>query len=307
MSQTESITTKPTVSVVGSGRLGMALAIALESSAYSILALVARHPARARKASALLGRPPLALGARQIDKLPPSDFILITTPDDVIADAARQLAASQKGVARGCAVLHTSGALSCDILLPLAETGFHVGSMHPLVSVSDPRTGAEALRSAFYCVEGDSVALRVARSIVRDLNGQSFSIKSSNKTLYHAAAVIASGHLVALFDLAVEILVNCGLSQRSARQVLMPLVESTVKNLKISDPAHALTGTFARGDVATVRSHLHVLTGANLKEALEAYRLLGRHSIELAEKKGVERTILKRMKKALAAAVSKKE
>ena len=285
----------------------MALAIALESSAYSILALVARHTARARKATALLGRPPLGLGAHQIDKLPPSDFILITTPDDEIADAAHQLAVSQKGPPRGRAVLHTSGALSSDILSPLEETGFHVGSMHPLVSVSDPRVGAEALRGAFYCVEGDSVALRRARSIVGDLKGQSFSIKASNKTLYHAAAVMASGHLVALFDLAVEMLVNCGLSQRSAQKVLVPLVESTVKNLKISDPAHALTGSFARGDVATVRSHLRALTGATLKDALEAYRLLGRHSLELAEKKGVERTILKRMKKELAAAVSRKE
>lgn len=294
MSQTKSSRgSKPTVSVVGSGRLGTALAIALESSAYSILALVGRHPARARKATALLGRPTLALGANQIDKLPHSDFILITTPDDVIADAARQLAVSQEGVARGRTVLHTSGALSSDVLSPLADAGFHVGSIHPLVSVSDPRTGADALRSAFYCVEGDKVALRVARSIVRDLRGEAFSVSSDMKALYHAAAVMASGHFVAQLDIAIEMLFACGLNKARAREVLLPLMRSTVENLSNHEPARALTGTFARGDAATVQRHLAALRGLESKDALAAYILLGRRSVKLARTLSGESTGLR--------------
>jgi len=283
MSQTKSSRgSKPTVSVVGSGRLGTALAIALESSAYSILALVARRPARARKAATLLGRPTLALGANQIDKLPHSDFILITTPDDVIAEAARQLAVSQKGGARGRTVLHTSGALSSAVLLPLSETGFHVGSIHPLIAVSDPCTGAEALRGAFYCIEGDNVAFRVAHSIVRDLKGEDFSVSSDMKALYHAAAVMASGHFVAQLDIAVEMLFACGLNKARAREVLLPLVRSTVENLSNHEPARALTGTFARGDAATVQRHLAALRELESRDALAAYILLGRRSVKLA-------------------------
>ena len=283
MSQTKSIRgSKPTVSVVGSGRLGTALAIALESSAYSILAVVAQHPSRARKAAALLRRSTLALSANQIEKLPHSDFILITTPDDSIADVARQLAVSQQGVARGRTVLHTSGALSSDVLLPLADTGFHVGSIHPLVSVSDARTGAKALRGAFYCVEGDKVALRVARSIVADLKGEGFSVSSDMKALYHAAAVMASGHFVALLDIAVEMLFACGLNKVRAREVLLPLMRSTVENLSNHEPARALTGTFARCDAATVQRHLAALRELESKDPLAAYILLGRRSVELA-------------------------
>jgi predicted short-subunit dehydrogenase-like oxidoreductase (DUF2520 family) len=301
MSQTKSSRgSKPTVSVVGSGRLGTALAIALESSAYSILALVAQHPAQARKATALLGRPTLALGANQIDKLPHSDFILITTPDDAIADAARQLAVSQKGVvARGRTVLHTSGALSSDVLSPLADAGFHVGSIHPLVSVSDARTGAEALRSAFYCVEGDKVALRVARSIVRDLKGEGFSVSSDMKALYHAAAVMASGHFVAQVDIAVEMLFACGLNKARAREVLLPLLRSTVENLSNHEPARALTGTFARGDAATVQRHLAALRGLKSKDALAAYILLGRRSVNLARTLSGESTGLRTIASSL--------
>ena len=72
----------------------------------------------------------------------------------------------------------------------------------------------------------------------------------------------------------------------------MPLLESTVNNLKTSNPQQALTGTFARGDVATVRRHLDALSGTELAEALEVYKLLGLHSLQLAEKNGLDAKLL---------------
>ena len=100
--------------------------------------------------------------------------------------------------------LHTSGALSAEVLGPLREKGWHTGSIHPLISVTDRTEGG--LEGAVWSVEGDNAALRVAKSIVRDLGGKSFSIRSEDKPLYHAAAVMASGNVVALFDVALEML-----------------------------------------------------------------------------------------------------
>lgn len=202
---------KPSVSIIGSGRLGTALAIALAASGYPIEAVVTRRVAGAKKAAALIGSATVALTVDELHLLPPSKIALITTPDDAIAHTAQRFAASQRSPTRGRAVLHTSGSLASDVLAPLAALGFTVGSLHPLVSVSDPRMGPGNLRRAFYCVEGDVGAARVARAIVRNLKGRSFSISSNNKPLYHAAAVMASGHIVALFDLASAMLVECGL------------------------------------------------------------------------------------------------
>ena len=50
-----------------------------------------------------------------------------------------------------------------------------------------------------------------------------------------------------------------------ALRVLLPLLQSTVNNLARSDPALALTGTFARGDIATVRRHLQALSRNGLR------------------------------------------
>ncbi|MDQ6652317.1 MAG: DUF2520 domain-containing protein [Acidobacteriota bacterium] len=298
---------KPSVSIVGAGRLGQALAIALHSSGYPIQALVARHAPHARKAAALINKlegPILALGADHLHQLPASDVILITTPDDAIKSTAEALASSQKHARRGQTVLHTSGALASDVLSPLAKLGFHTGSLHPLVSVNEPYAGAKALCGAFYCLEGDQAALLLAQLIVTDLKGTSFSIQPNKKALYHAAAVMASGHLVALFDLTSELLAACGMSQKSAQRILIPLVESTVNNVKDSGPEQALTGTFARGDLATVQRHLEMLSRKQFAEELEVYKLLGLRSIQLADKAGLEPQVLQQIKTALETAKS---
>jgi predicted short-subunit dehydrogenase-like oxidoreductase (DUF2520 family) len=139
----------------------------------------------------------------------------------------------------------------------------------------------------------------MARTIVDDLKGQSFSVNAKRKPLYHAAAVMASGNMVALFDVALEMLSHCGLTPKAARRVLLPLVESTVRNLLVSEPAHALTGTFGRGDLATVKLHMEAISSAGISDALKLYRLLGKRAVALARKNGVEPGILREIRKAL--------
>ena len=292
---------KPTVAVIGAGRLGQAFALALQSSGYRILALVARHRQKAEKAAALLkAKPkPRALAANKLAELPETDLVLIATPDDVIATTAQQLGNLRRGDGR-CTVLHTSGALSSEVLAPLAEKGFHTGSLHPLVSISEPVSGAAALRGAFFCIEGTRKAKSLAQTIVRDLGGSSFTIEPERKALYHAAAVMASPHLTALVDIATEMLSACGLSKSKAQQVFLPLLESTVNNLQTSNPQQALTGTFARGDVATVRRHLQALSRPEFAEALEVYRLLGLHSLQLAAKNGLDPQQVRQIRKLLS-------
>ena len=307
--------TKPSVSIIGPGRLGQALAIALQSSGYTIDSLVASSATNARKAAERLTRlskpklskPVLALGKDRLSRLPPSNVILITTPDDAIEEVVQSLVACIPGRPSGSTVLHFSGALSSEILWPLIKVGFHVGSLHPLVSISEPRTGAEALHGAYYCLEGDRSAIQMARAIVSDLKGRGFSIPRESKALYHAAAVMASGHLVALLDLATEMLASCGLNRTDARKVLMPLVESTINNLKTLGSEAALTGTFARGDLATAQRHVSALSNKELAEALEVYKLLGLRSLQLANKMGLDPLRQKQMRKVLESAKDPKE
>jgi len=294
----------PTLSIIGVGRVGQTLARALHSAGYPIVALVFHDSVRGRKSRKRFSQDTfpgaLLLGSDQLNRLPVTDVILITTPDDAIAETASQLAAVQKG-ARRRAVMHTSGALSSEVLLPLAGSGFSVASIHPLAAI-DPADGDEALRGAFFCIEGQKPAVAFAKSIAMDLGGTPIIINSKQKALYHAAALMASPHLIALFDLAVELMVSSGVKWADARKMLLPLVESTVNNLKARPPATALTGTFARGDMGTVERHLQVLSKGSLKvppDALEIYRLLGLRSLELAKEDGLDSKKINRIRKLL--------
>jgi len=293
---------KATISIIGAGRMGTALALALAARGYRIDAVVARRKAHARACAELIATQPLILTSAQLDQLPSSDILFITTPDDAIESVASQLAAMMKSRARKMkgekvrrkrTALHASGALSSDILRSLRGAGFVTGSMHPLISVSDPVHGAESLRSAFFCIEGESAAQSVARSLVDALGAESFSINTKDKALYHAAAVMTSGHMTALFDIATEMLTHCGLTESNARAVLLPLLRSTLENLYTSDPAHALTGTFARADTSTVRRHLAAIDSSAMRDAFAAYTLLGLRSLQLAKRAGASSDALK--------------
>jgi predicted short-subunit dehydrogenase-like oxidoreductase (DUF2520 family) len=307
---------KPGVAVIGAGRLGTALGQALNKAGYPVEIVVARRRTSAQRAAKLTGRNTAGLSVQQLNRLSTNQtdrlsrcaLILISTPDDAIASVAEQLAVlfnsrdvePRRASARRIA-LHTSGALSADVLSPLRRAGFATGSLHPLVSISDSRAGADAFRNVFFAIEGERPAARAAKSVVRNLGGQSFSISPSAKALYHAAAVTTSGHVVALFDIALEMLVNCGLSRRQSRRILRPLLESTARNLSTKDPRLALTGTFARGDVSTARRHLASIKSRKLPDALAAYILLGQRSLLLARDRGANRDGLARIAEMLSA------
>jgi predicted short-subunit dehydrogenase-like oxidoreductase (DUF2520 family) len=165
--------------------------------------------------------------------------------------------------------------------------------------VSEAGAGASSLRGAFYCVEGDAAAARAARRVVRDLGGESFTVESRHKPLYHAAAVMAAGHVTALFDVAADTLRRCGLTERRAQAVLLPLLRSVVDNLSGRTPARALTGSFARADVETVRKHLLALRSLDESDAPAVYRLLGAHSLKLAGGAGADREAVEKVRRAL--------
>ncbi|MCA1816311.1 MAG: DUF2520 domain-containing protein, partial [Acidobacteria bacterium] len=265
------------------------VAVALERRGYRITALVARTRAHARRAARLLAARPLALGADALDQLPASDLLIVAVPDDEIAPTAALLSARLRTGARARVgvALHTSGALASDVLAPLRARGFSAGSLHPLVSVADAASGADALRGAFFCVEGEARAARAARRIVRDLGGRSFSVAAEDRALYHAAAVFAAGHAVALFDVATQLLARCGVRGKLARRALLPLAASALKNLaRAPSNARALTGPFARRDLETVRRHIAALDARRLGAELRLYLLLGLRALSTASAGG---------------------
>ena len=283
------------ISIIGAGRLGGALAIALARKNFAVEYLAARNFEAAEKIAKLIEPPPKIITAERFSEIT-SDVILITTQDSEIENVADILAKTTNIKPQ---VFHTSGSLSSEILKDLKAVGCPTGSIHPLISISDARLGAGRLASAYFCVEGDEQAISTAEKIVETLGGKSFSIAAEYKTLYHASAVTACGHLVALVDAAIEMLSKCGLDEKDAQTILLPLIKSTVGNLEKQNTAEALTGTFARADAGTLDKHIKILRETTSPEALEIYLQLGSRSLKLAEAQDANRENIEKMHKQI--------
>ena len=120
--------------------------------------------------------------------------------------------------------------------------------MHPLVALPDAERGAALLRSGVWFATAGDVLIS---ELVAELNGHEFTIADENRASYHAAAAIASNHLVAVLGQAERVGAVAGVPF----EALMALVRATVDNVVELGPAAALTGPAARGDDDTIERH----------------------------------------------------
>jgi predicted short-subunit dehydrogenase-like oxidoreductase (DUF2520 family) len=264
---------KPSVAIVGAGNLGKALAVALREAGYRIESVVARihgnSLARARRVAKLTG-------ARAVvtSEAVRARILWLCVPDGEIARAAVSLAEGFQG--RGKIALHSSGALGSEILEPLRRGGAAVASVHPLMTFV--RGSRPSLAGVSFAIEGDPVAVRAARRIVRDLGGESYSISRKEKKAYHAWGTFASPLLTALLATTEEVAALAGVSKKAARERMLPILLETVKNYGTLGAAAGFSGPIVRGDVETVRRHLEVLRTAAVPR--EVYVALAHAALE---------------------------
>jgi predicted short-subunit dehydrogenase-like oxidoreductase (DUF2520 family) len=123
--------------------------------------------------------------------------------------------------------------------------------LHPLASLPSPELGAERLRGAWFAIAGD----HMIESVVEALEGRAFTVTDRHRAAYHAAAAIASNHLVALLAQVERVAATADVPF----DAYLDLVRATIDNVAALGPAEALTGPAARGDEATIARHVAAL------------------------------------------------
>ena len=243
------------LAIIGAGRVGCALGRRLRERGWSVGAVVTRGEPSARKAVRFIGagRAHAAITKAVLA----SRVILIAVPDDEISSVAEALALLGGQGLRRKVVLHTSGVHGSEVLNALKSSGATVGSMHPLQSFSG--VSVPPLEGRLFAIEGDARAVRVARQMARSLGGFPVRITSAKKPLYHAAAALAAGHLLAVEEAAAQLLLSLGMKRREAVRALLPMTRQVLVNYESLGPRAAWTGPLARGDFKVLRAHLEAL------------------------------------------------
>ena len=278
----------PRFLLVGPGRVGCAFVRLADRAGHTCIAIAGREAREAGAAARSLGLPDVPAVATTTlspELLGAADLVCVATQDAEIAIAAKQLAARGATAAEGAVVFHCSGHVASERLAPLRACGFALGSVHPLRSFGDSEHAATMFANTPCGLEGDEHAVERLWEFAEAIGGRPFTIPSDGKALYHAGAVMACNYLVTLVQTAVDLYERIGLAPDEAVNLLVRLVEGTVSSVQTVGLPGALTGPIDRGDTATVREHLDALA-AQAPEFGELYRVLGRHTIDVARRKG---------------------
>ena len=174
--------------IVGRGRMGQALASALESAGVPV-------------------RGPLARGADSLD----AAIVLLCVPD-------REIGTASAAVAAGPIVGHVSASAELSLLEPHERF-----ALHPLLSVVG--TGAR-FAGATCAVDGSTArALGEAEDLARRLGMRACVVPADKRALYHAAASIASNYLITLEAVAEQLAQKVGLDRAALAPLVRATVE----------------------------------------------------------------------------------
>ena len=258
--------------------MGTALSVRLSGRGYPVVAVSSRSRTSAENlARAVNGCRVLADNQGVADN---TQLIFVATPDDVIASVVSQIRWHP-----GQSVVHCSGAASTDILQPAKELGAQVGAFHPLQTFASAKQAIENIPGSTFALEAEEPLLNTLKDMATALDGYWVELKTSDKVLYHASAVIACNYLVTLVKLATDLWQTFNIPPRQATQALLPLLRGTLNNIDTLGIPQCLTGPIARGDMGTIKKHLDALN-QTAPTLLSTYRELGLQTIPIALAKG---------------------
>jgi len=275
--------TSNSISVVGTGKLGSSLAIALKSKGFEVSGLYSIGGDSQRKLCKRLG---ICLNNDLIESVSSSNIIFITVPDSQIANVSRLISQSANVESiKNKYVFHMSGALTSDELVELGSLGAVTGSLHPIQTFAGI-SGPEIFEGVYFGFEGSCDIYPVAKYLVDALNGKIVSIEKEIKPIYHACACIISNFTVTLSYMVEKLIRIMKVENEIGINAFMPLLKGTVQNIEKWGSVKSLTGPISRGDLNVIRGHAEALNDKCGDMERELYRIMGIATADLALEKG---------------------
>ncbi|WP_372482549.1 Rossmann-like and DUF2520 domain-containing protein [Streptomyces bambusae] len=238
-----------TVGVVGAGRVGPALAAALQLAGHHPVAVSGVSDASRRRAGEMLPGVPLVPPAQVLER---ADLVLLTVPDDTLPALVGGLA--ETGAVRpGQLIVHTSGRYGTAVLDPARRAGGLPLALHPAMTFTGTAVDVQRLAGCSFGVTAPEELRLAAEALVIEMGGEPEWIAEEARPLYHAALALGANHLVTLVAQSMELLRTAGVTHPD--RMLGPLLGAALDNALRSGDA-ALTGPVARGDAGTVAAHV---------------------------------------------------
>ena len=268
------------IGIIGAGKVGTTLGKYLSIHGKNVTGFYSRTHESADEAATFAETETYSSLCKLVEK---SDVIFITTPDGVIHQVWGDLLHQDISNRIIC---HFSGSLSSHVFSGREEAGASGISMHPMYAFSDKFHSYEQFHTAYLTLEGDPEAVAVMKPMWEAIGHHVLTLKAEDKIKYHAAAAMASNEMLGLMQASLDILSECGFSEKDSMALLTPLVQGNIASMLEKGCVNALTGPVERGDAQTVRKHLQALEGS---KAGKIYQSLGSTMVELAKRRNPDR------------------
>ncbi|WP_154795663.1 pantoate--beta-alanine ligase [Occultella kanbiaonis] len=268
------------VGVVGAGRVGTVLASALRSVGHAVVGASGGSEDTLDRIDALLPGVPVLEVEAVVER---SELLLLTVPDDVLADLVSGLAALG-AFQPGQLVVHTAGRYGTGVLAPARAAGAIPLAIHPAMTFTGTSLDLSRIVGAPFAVTAAPPVLPIAQALVVEIGGEPVVLGEDVRGLYHAALAHGANHLVTLTAQAIRLLAAAGVEDGG--QLLTPLLQAALDGALRGGEA-SLTGPVVRGDVGTVREHLAALAeadggGHGLLDVAPTYVALARATVQRA-------------------------
>ena len=255
------------IGIIGAGRVGAVLGLALQQAGHTITAVHAVSDASIARAEALLPDAPIL---EIPDILRRSEAVIFAVPDDVLESLVSGLA-SAGHIQTGHLLVHTSGRYGTAVMDTVRQYGAIPVAIHPAMTFTGLSLDVDRLHNTAFGITADPVVTPIAEALVVEMGGLPVTIPESARPTYHAAMAHASNHLVTLTAQAQAMLEAAGIGQAS--KLLGNLMTASLENA-LTNGDQALTGPVSRGDTGTVATHLETLKALDDPDLFETYRAM---------------------------------
>jgi len=287
------------VACIGPGRVGSALCRALSELGFPVAAVGGGSSEWSEQLASELGaglieEPYVGIGEK-------ARLILVTPPDNNLADAA-VLIGRGAALKAGSCLLQASATEPAEILLPATAgtEGITCLSFHPMKPFNDRKQGLEHFDGTILGVEGDDKAMAIGHALADLVGGHPLDISRQDKSVYHAAGVLAFTGVMALAWVVEQISEHLDLDRAFIEKGIVPNMSRAAQAILEPGLPEGLTGPVGRGDVEVVQQQIRALAD-RFPDFLPVYREIALLNLCMLEKDGLlEEDVIESLKEALS-------
>ncbi len=233
------------ISIVGSGNVAEALGGFLKKAGLNIVEVHSRNQETGTKLAMQLD----ANFRTNIKELKfHSGLFLLAVPDDVIKNIAGNL---PSGIQAKAKIVHCSGSTPSTVLKKACA---NYGVFYPLQTFSKGRKISG--KKIPFCITASNTRLGNSLfKLAKQISSAVQFITDQERKQLHLGAVMVNNFTNHLLSLSANFVEQKGLSF----ELLVPLIQETVKKALANDPRNSQTGPAKRDDQKTIERHLKLL------------------------------------------------